>query len=50
MNGTGIVCKIYSKENIFKTQTFHFNTTNIEQAYEYIKGKNVEITTEIEHN
>jgi len=51
MNGTGIVLdsKIYSEENIVKTPTFHFNTTDIEQAYDYMKGKNVEFTTEIEH-
>lgn len=52
MNGTGIVLdsKIFSAENIFKSPTFHFNTTNIEQAYEYMKDKNVELTTEIVHN
>lgn len=52
MNGTGIVLdsKIYSKENIFKTPLFHFNTNDIENAFEYMKGKNVELTTEIEHN
>ncbi|MCM3324738.1 VOC family protein [Cytobacillus kochii] len=52
MNGTGIVLdsKIYSEDNIFKTPPFHLNTNNIEQAYEYMKGKNVELTTEIEHN
>ncbi|GEL04828.1 VOC family protein [Rummeliibacillus sp. G93] len=52
MNGTGIVLdsKIYSEDNIFKTPLFHLNTNNIEQAYEYMKGKNVELTTEIEHN
>lgn len=52
MNGTGIVLdsKIYSEDNIFKTPSFHLNTNNIEQAYEHMKSKNVEITTEIEHN
>lgn len=52
MNGTGIVLdsKIYSEDNIFKTPLFHLNTNNIEQAYEYMNGKNVELTTEIEHN
>jgi len=51
-NGTGIVLdsKIYSEANIFKTPAFHFNTNNIEEAYEFIKGKNVELTTEIENN
>jgi hypothetical protein len=52
MNGTGIVLdsKIYSEDNIFKTPLFHLNTNNIEQAYDYMKGKNVELTTEIIHN
>jgi catechol 2,3-dioxygenase-like lactoylglutathione lyase family enzyme len=51
-NGTGIVLdsKIYSEETIFKTPLFHFDTTNIKGAYEFLKGKDVEITTEIEHN
>lgn len=52
MNGTGIVLdsKIYSEETRFKTPLFHFNTNNIEQAYEYMKNKNVKLTTAIEHN
>jgi catechol 2,3-dioxygenase-like lactoylglutathione lyase family enzyme len=52
MNGTGIVLdsKIYSEENIFKTPLFHFNTNNIENAFEYMKNKDVELTTDIEHN
>ncbi|KKI90146.1 glyoxalase [Bacillus sp. SA1-12] len=52
MNGTGIVLdsKIYSEDTIFKTPLFHFNTNNIEQAYEYLRSKNVELTTEIEHH
>ncbi|MBT2661963.1 VOC family protein [Bacillus sp. ISL-45] len=50
-NGTGIVLdsKIFSEKNTFKTPAFHFNTNNIEEAYEYMKGKNVELITEIEH-
>lgn len=52
MKGTGIVLdsKIHSSETIFKTPPFHFNAHNIEQAYEYMKTKNVELTTEIEHD
>ncbi|MFD0824457.1 VOC family protein [Neobacillus sp. M.A.Huq-85] len=52
MKGTGIVLdsKIYSEDNIFNTPSFHLNTNNIELAYEYMRGKNVELTTEIEHN
>ena len=52
MNGTGIVLdsKIFSVENIFKVPPFHFNTNNIENAYEFMREKNVEITTGIEQN
>ena len=52
MVGTGIVLdsKIYSEDTIFKNPPFHFNTSDIEQAYEYMKKKKVELTTEIEHN
>ncbi|WP_045521504.1 VOC family protein [Neobacillus niacini] len=52
MIGTGIVLdsKIYSEDNIIKSPVFHFNTDNIEQAFEYMKSKNVELTTGIEHN
>lgn len=52
INGTGIVLdsKIYSEGTIFKTPAFHFNTNNIEEAYEFMKGKNVELVTEIEHD
>ncbi|MDX5475091.1 MAG: VOC family protein [Bacillaceae bacterium] len=52
MVGTGIVLdsKIYSEDTIFKIPPFHFNTSDIEQAYEYMKKKNADLTTEIEHN
>jgi catechol 2,3-dioxygenase-like lactoylglutathione lyase family enzyme len=52
MKGTSIVLdsKIYSDKAIFTTPAFHFNTNNIEEAYEYMKENNVELTTEIEHN
>ncbi|PFO08343.1 glyoxalase [Bacillus sp. AFS076308] len=52
MKGTGIVLdsKIYSKNTIYKTPPFHFNTANIENAYDYMKEKDVELTTGIEHN
>ncbi|GGB52336.1 VOC family protein [Virgibacillus dakarensis] len=50
MSGTEIVLdsKIFSKDNVFRTPPFHFNTTDIEKAYKYMKGKNVEIVTEIQ--
>ncbi|WNR43325.1 VOC family protein [Paenibacillus roseipurpureus] len=52
MNGTSIVLdsKIYSEENVFRAPAFHFNTNNIEEAYAFMKSKNVDITTQIEHN
>ncbi|RKL64692.1 glyoxalase [Salipaludibacillus neizhouensis] len=52
MKGTGIVLdsKIFSEENTYKAPPFHLNTNNIEQAYQYMKSKNVEIITKIEHN
>jgi catechol 2,3-dioxygenase-like lactoylglutathione lyase family enzyme len=52
MNGTDIVLdsKIYSEERIYKAPPFHLNTNNIEEAYEYMKSKNVKITTNIEGN
>ncbi|WEG10913.1 VOC family protein [Pullulanibacillus sp. KACC 23026] len=52
MQGTGIVLdsKIFSEETRFKKPLFHFNTTNIQEAYDYMKAKQVEITTDIENN
>ncbi|MGN7312662.1 VOC family protein [Alkalicoccobacillus gibsonii] len=52
MNGTGIVLdsKIYSKDKVFKNPPFHLNTDNIEEAYEYMQSKNIELVTEIQHN
>ncbi|MFD1851330.1 VOC family protein [Oceanobacillus bengalensis] len=51
MNGSGIVLdsKIYSKDNVFRTPAFHFNTENIDDAYQFMKEKNVNIITEIRH-
>lgn len=52
MKGTGIVLdsKIYSQDNLIKTPLFHLNTDDIERAYEFLKEKGVEITTEIMHS
>ncbi|UZJ78562.1 VOC family protein [Fictibacillus sp. KU28468] len=52
MNGTGIVLdsKIFSEENIVKTSLFHFNTENIEEAYQFMKKKKVDLITGIEHH
>lgn len=52
MEGTGIVLdsKIYAEERIYKTPAFHFNTTNIEEAFHYMRNKGVDVITEIQHN
>ncbi|GGA44883.1 VOC family protein [Psychrobacillus lasiicapitis] len=52
MEGTGIVLdsKIHSEERIFKTPPFHLNTKNIEEAFQYMRNKGVNLITEIEHN
>ncbi|MNB82227.1 Glyoxalase-like domain protein [compost metagenome] len=42
--------RIYSEGNLLQVPAFHFNTEDIEQAYEYMKSRNVELTTEIENN
>ncbi|KNE22622.1 VOC family protein [Virgibacillus pantothenticus] len=51
LDGINIVLdsKIYQPENIISTPLFHFNTNHIKDAYQYIHGKGVEVTTEIEH-
>jgi len=51
-NGTDIVLdsKIFSKEAIYKTPACHFNTKDIKEAYNYLKNKDVNIITEIEHD
>ncbi|RKP55546.1 VOC family protein [Cohnella endophytica] len=51
MQGMNIVLdsKIYSENHVFKVPAFHFNTLNIEEAYEYMQSKNVPITTAIEN-
>jgi len=50
MNGTGIVLdsQIYAEDHVFKVPAFHLNSDRIEEAYEYMKSKNVEILTDIE--
>ncbi|MFD2443926.1 VOC family protein [Bacillus sp. CGMCC 1.16607] len=52
MNGTRIVLdsKIFSEENILNFPLFHFNTTNIDDAYSFIKQKKVHLLTDIQHN
>lgn len=52
MVGSGLVLdsKIYSEEFIFRVPAFHFNTENIEEAFKFMKDKNVNVISEIEHN
>lgn len=51
MGTTNIVLdsKISRLENRINTPLFHFNTDNIESAFNYVKQKGIELTTEIEH-
>ncbi|MFC5472297.1 VOC family protein [Cohnella suwonensis] len=52
MNGTSIVLdsKIYSPDHVFRAPAFHFNTHNIAEAFEYMRSKQVNFTTAIEHD
>lgn len=52
MEGTGIVLdsKIYSEASVFKVPAFHFNTKNIEAAFQYMRNKGVNLITEIQHH
>ncbi|MCY1106826.1 VOC family protein [Shouchella clausii] len=52
LEGTGIVLdsKIYSPEKTFQTPAFHFNTNNIEEAYQYMQSKGVKLLTGIDNN
>lgn len=52
MKGTGIVLdsRIYEEENVFKTPAFHFNTQDIQNAYDTMKAKGIELTTEIKND
>jgi len=47
--GVVLDSKIYSEEHVFKVPAFHFNTDHIENAYAYMKSKNVQLTTVIEN-
>lgn len=52
LHGTGIVLdsKIYEKDKVFKTPAFHFDTKNIKEAFQFMKNKEVNVITEIEHD
>ncbi|WP_100010532.1 VOC family protein [Lentibacillus sediminis] len=51
MKGAGVVLdsKIFSEDAIFRTPALHFNTEDIEGAYAFMQSKEVELTTEIQH-
>lgn len=52
MEGTDIVLdsKIYAEDKIFRAPAFHFNTEDIQDAYDYMKSKDVNVITEIQFN
>ncbi|MCP3026963.1 VOC family protein [Halobacillus sp. A5] len=52
MDGTGIVLdsKIFSEHAVYKVPAFHFNTRDIKTAYQFMKTKQVHLTTDIQHN
>ncbi|TXC92812.1 VOC family protein [Metabacillus litoralis] len=51
LNGPNIVLdsKIYAPENVYKVAAFQLYTEDIDEAYEFLKRKNVEIITNIEN-
>lgn len=50
-NGLSIILdsKIYSVDSYFRKPALHFNTDDIQRAYEFMKDRGVEIITDIEH-
>ncbi|MDR6226699.1 VOC family protein [Desmospora profundinema] len=48
-NGLVLDSKIYPQRSPGTAPLFHFNTDDIEEAYAFLKGKNVEITTGIQN-
>ncbi|MDR6550289.1 VOC family protein [Paenibacillus qinlingensis] len=52
MEGPNIVLdsKIYSPENVYQVPSFQFRTEDIQQAYEFMRAKNVQLTTGIEND
>lgn len=51
MEGMNLVLdsKIYSENAVYQAPAFHFNTDDIEKAYQYMKSKSVELVTPIEN-
>ncbi|SEB40000.1 VOC family protein [Paenibacillus sp. GP183] len=52
MKGPDIVLdsKIYAEDKIYKVPAFQLSTNDIHQSYEFMRAKQVQITTVIEHN
>ncbi|PPA70439.1 VOC family protein [Jeotgalibacillus proteolyticus] len=50
-NGLNLVLdsNIYDKDAVYKNPAFHFNTDDIQKAYQFLQDKNIEIVTEIEN-
>lgn len=42
--------KIYTEDRVFKTPAFHFNTSDIQAAYDYLVAKKVNIMPRMEPN
>ncbi|MFD2212140.1 VOC family protein [Metabacillus endolithicus] len=51
LNGANIVLdsKIYAPDHIYKVPAFQLQTDDINKSYEYLKEKNVHVTTNIEN-
>lgn len=41
--------KIYTEDTYARTPIFHFNTDDIHAAFQFMRDKNVELVSEIEH-
>ncbi|WP_088101984.1 VOC family protein [Halalkalibacter urbisdiaboli] len=41
--------KIFAPDNVYKVPAFQFNAEDIHQAYEFMRSRNVELTTGIEN-
>ena len=51
LSGINIVLdsKIFREETVLKEASFHFDTDDIQLAYDYIQSKGIELVTNIEH-
>lgn len=51
MDGPNIILdsKIYTTDNVYKVPAFQIRTDDIKQAYEFMRDKNVHLTTGIEN-